>query len=100
MSCLLFSSLSYTLTNIYLIVSVAAANVEGYIRDTSLAEDAVGNVKWSLKTILTVDQIGKVQCDGCCRLDACCIWESNHKSHQPWYVYPVVSFQLYSNAYI
>ena len=62
MSCLPFSSLSYTLTNIYLIVSVAAANVEGYIRDTSLAEDAVGNVKWSLKTILTVDQIGKVQC--------------------------------------
>ena len=64
------------------------------------AEDDDGNVEWRLKTILTGDQIGKVKCVECCRLDACCIWQSNHKSHQPWYVYPVVSFQLYSNAYI
>jgi len=60
-------------------------------RGASLAEDDDGNVEWSLKTILTGDQIGKVKCDECCRLDACCIWSSNQKSCQPWYVYLVLS---------
>ena len=50
--------------------------------------DESSSETWSLKTILTVGQIGKVKCDQC-NLAACCIWSSNRKSCQPWYVYLV-----------
>lgn len=39
-----------------------------------------------MKTILTFDQIGKVECvEEGCELDACCIWTSNKNPQKPWY---------------